>query len=78
MKFYYLSTKANSASQFEIHHRDCPHLPNSEQREYLGAFNSGKEALQMAIHANPNASLCPHCCPKELHIRSTRSKKQNR
>lgn len=65
MKFFYISTVSNSDSSYEVHHRECQHLPDPDQREYIGPFNSCKEALRKAIHANPNARLCSVCCSKE-------------
>ncbi len=61
MKFFYLSTKCNSVGKFEIHERNCKHIPPILDREYLGPFNNGKEALRRAINLNPNASLCEVC-----------------
>jgi hypothetical protein len=62
MKFFYLSTKCNSSGKYEIHERNCVHIPPILDREYLGPFNNGREALRRAINLNPNASLCPVCC----------------
>jgi hypothetical protein len=73
MKFFYISTVSNSDSSYEIHHRDCPYLPDPDKREYIGPFNTGKEALRKAIHANPNACLCPFCCVKDGTIKLKRS-----
>jgi hypothetical protein len=66
MKFFYLSTKCNSAGKFEIHERNCKHIPPILDREYLGPFNNGKEALRRACNLNPNALLCTDCCVYKL------------
>lgn len=62
MKFFYLSSIQDFEGGFKIHHKDCPNFPNMYQRDYLGPFNSGVEALRKAIHFNPNAQLCKCCC----------------
>ncbi|MBW3469373.1 hypothetical protein [Arthrospiribacter ruber] len=74
MKFFYISTIKNENASYEVHHRECPFLPEAEKREYIGAFNTGKEALRKIIHANPNASLCKICCTGELNKRVTKDK----
>ncbi len=62
MKFFYLSSKPNSQGRFEIHDRECPHIPDAVDRDYLGPFNNGVEALNRVILKNPAAVTCPHCC----------------
>ncbi|PSL07978.1 hypothetical protein [Cecembia rubra] len=64
MKFFYISTESNQNGIYEIHDRSCFSLPPVEKRDYVGHFQHAKEALKKAIHFNPNASLCPHCCQK--------------
>ncbi|RPA67832.1 hypothetical protein EF405_12725 [Cyclobacteriaceae bacterium YHN15] len=71
MKFFYLSTNDNDQGFFEIHERECPHLPPLLQRDYIGLFNSAKEALKKAINFNPNASLCSICSQKLVKKRDS-------
>lgn len=62
MKFFYLSSKPNSEGYFEIHDRECPHIPDAVDRDYLGPFNNGQEALNRVVLKNPQAVTCTHCC----------------
>ncbi len=48
MKFFYLSSVANSEGSHEVHHRDCELIPDSLNRDYLGPFNNGLEAIRKA------------------------------
>lgn len=61
MKFYYLSTKPNSEGKFEVHERDCELIPSAYDRDYLGPFNSGKEAISKAILTQVDSVLCLAC-----------------
>lgn len=62
MKFFYLSSVANSEGSHEVHHRDCELIPDSLNRDYLGPFNNGLEAIRKAEKMNPKVSLCEVCC----------------
>ncbi|MBC6367528.1 hypothetical protein [Algoriphagus sp. AK58] len=62
MKFFYLSSKPNSQGEFEIHDKECQHIPDSLDRDYLGPFNNGLEALRKAEQLKPTVSLCKKCC----------------
>ena len=62
MKFFYLSSKPNTDGQFEIHDRECEHLPIALDRDYLGPFNNGKEAMRKAQDLKSEVCLCPDCC----------------
>ncbi|UZD24240.1 hypothetical protein PBT90_12680 [Algoriphagus halophytocola] len=64
MKFFYLSSKPNSEGAFEIHDRECEHIPDLYERDYLGPYNSSKEALRKAASIRPKAKACDHCCGK--------------
>jgi hypothetical protein len=61
MKFFYLSTEPNNAGKFEIHERDCVMIPSVYHRDYLGPFNSGKEAFSKAKGIQTESTLCPQC-----------------
>jgi len=61
MKFFYLSSQRNPDGKFEIHEKDCELIPNPYVRDYLGPFNSGKEALSKALHTKSDSVLCPKC-----------------
>lgn len=62
MKFFYLSSKPNTAGKFEIHDRECDLLPNPLDRDYLGPFNNGKEAMRRANDVKSEVCLCVACC----------------
>ncbi|TDQ19487.1 hypothetical protein DFQ04_1309 [Algoriphagus boseongensis] len=62
MKFFYLSSLPNAEGLFEIHDKECELIPESINRDYLGPFNNGKEALRVASQKNPKAALCAKCC----------------
>ncbi len=62
MKFFYLSSKPNTAGKFEIHDRECDLLPNALDRDYLGPFNNGKEAMRKAETLKSEVSICSNCC----------------
>ncbi|MDI1322775.1 MAG: hypothetical protein PSV36_08495 [Algoriphagus sp.] len=62
MKFFYLNSKPNSEGKFEIHDRECDSLPSALDRDYLGPFNNGKEAMRKAEDSKSEVCLCPTCC----------------
>ncbi|RIW15144.1 hypothetical protein D0X99_11915 [Algoriphagus lacus] len=62
MKFFYLSSQPNAQGHFEIHEKDCPHIPDSINRDYLGPFNNGREAMRKALLLKETSSLCDNCC----------------
>ncbi len=62
MKFFYLSSKPNETGYFEIHEKECLLMPDALDRDYLGPFNNGREALRKAILINPKALCCETCC----------------
>lgn len=62
MKFYYLSSQANSSGNFEIHEKECELIPGPMDRDYLGPFNNGAEALRRALLVKPSVVCCDTCC----------------
>lgn len=62
MKFFYIASKPNSEGEFEIHERECDLIPDILNREYLGPYNNGKEAMRKALDLNPKAKTCEKCC----------------
>lgn len=62
MKFFYLSSKPNSNGAYEVHNQECEHIPDSLDRDYLGPFNNGTEALRKAEKLQPSVALCKACC----------------
>jgi len=66
MKFFYLSSKVNPEGQFEVHEKECAHIPAALDRDYLGPFNNGREALRKAVSIQPAAVCCEICCKPAL------------
>ena len=62
MKFFYLSSMPNQNGQFEIHEKECEFIPDSIDRDYLGPFNNGQEALRKALLMKQTAVCCESCC----------------
>lgn len=62
MKFFYLSSKPNTAGKFEIHDRECELLPIACDRDYLGPYNNTKEAMRKAETLKSGICVCPICC----------------
>ena len=73
MKFFYLSSKPNQIGQFEVHEKDCRNIPEAIDRDYLGPFNNGREALRKAFEIQEVSVCCQVCCgsvSKAIFIRS--------
>lgn len=62
MKFFYLSSKPNQLGKFEIHEKDCLNIPDAIDRDYLGPFNNGTEALRKALTIEKESVCCLNCC----------------
>jgi hypothetical protein len=77
MKFFYLSSKANSKGDFEIHEKECEFIPGALDRDYLGPFNNGREALRKAMSMKSTAVCCESCCKSTFSaiINSSKSEK---
>ncbi|MEB2775167.1 hypothetical protein SYJ56_07600 [Algoriphagus sp. D3-2-R+10] len=67
MKFFYLSSNPNDNGLHEVHDRECEHIPNPYDRDYLGPFNTGKEALRKALTIKKKVELCEYCCKSKGH-----------
>ncbi|SFB02042.1 hypothetical protein [Algoriphagus aquimarinus] len=65
MKFFYLASNPNESGLHEVHDRDCEHIPNSYDRDYLGPFNTGNEAMRKAMTLKNQVGLCQNCCKFE-------------
>ncbi|MCH7415395.1 hypothetical protein MM213_17985 [Belliella sp. R4-6] len=73
MKFFYLSSNCEENGFYFIHERDCPKIPDPVERDYLGPFNNGDEALRRALTINPKAKKCQSCCLKKVTSVLTKS-----
>jgi hypothetical protein len=75
MKFFYLSSKPNDLGHFVIHEKECPQIPDAIDRDYLGPFNNGQEALRKALHMNPDSICCAHCSQTYFEAMFSKSNK---
>jgi hypothetical protein len=67
MTMWYLVNKnAQSNGDHEVHREDCGHLPNPENRKWLGQFASCYSALAEAKKYDSEADGCFYCC-NECH-----------
>ena len=62
MKFFYLSSIPNDSGIHEVHDRECDRIPSAYDRDYLGPYNTGKEALRKASGIKEKVGLCDACC----------------
>lgn len=74
MKFFYLSSKPNSSGKFEVHEKDCLDLPDAIDRDYLGPFNNGREALRKALLSELESICCEKCCKNNFEASFKKSK----
>ena len=58
MKNYYVNKLKQSNGDHEVHVSTCNHLPNIENREYLGLFNDCKEAVKKAKEKYAKSNGC--------------------
>lgn len=66
MKFFYLSSLPSKDSNYEVHDKDCPLIPDPINRDYLGPFNNGREAMRKALTLKSSVVLCNQCCQTGL------------
>ncbi|MGE0078610.1 MAG: hypothetical protein AB7S48_12185 [Bacteroidales bacterium] len=62
MDIFYIDLKSKDEGVYEMHRSKCTHLPNTENRYYLGLFSTCKEAIKEAKKAFPQTKGCEHCC----------------
>jgi hypothetical protein len=62
MQRYLVNKNAQSNGDHEMHVDTCSHLPNPENRLYLGFFSGCREALKEAKKYDSNADGCFFCC----------------
>ncbi|MEB2785192.1 hypothetical protein [Algoriphagus persicinus] len=67
MKFFYLSSQPNDSGLHEVHDRECEYIPSSYDRDYLGPYNTGKEAMRKAMTLKKKVGLCENCCNTKSH-----------
>lgn len=62
MNFFYLSSFPNAQGDHLIHDKNCPDLPDPLDRDYIGPFNNGREAMRKAIVNQERSVCCEKCC----------------
>ena len=60
---YYVNKNAQPTGEHEVHTSTCSYLPNLENREYLGEFDSCIDAVKEARRRYNNVDGCAYCCP---------------
>lgn len=65
---YYVSKKAQSGGEHEVHELSCSHGPDADNREYLGDFSSCAPAVRAARKVYSNVDGC-WWCSRECHTR---------
>jgi hypothetical protein len=76
MKFFYLSSKPNDQGKFEVHEKDCEDIPEAIDRDYLGPFNNGREALRKAELTQQASVSCEKCCKTNFEASFIQPKKK--
>lgn len=68
MALYYVNKKSQSDGYHEVHTSLCSKLPDSENRIYLGDFNSCSEAIKKAKNYYSLVDGC-YLCSYACHTR---------
>jgi hypothetical protein len=66
---YYVRIKPQLNVTNAVHKEDCPFLPTTENRIYLGEYSSFPEALRVAKLYFSGASACNFCGKECLDIK---------
>jgi hypothetical protein len=62
--YYYVNTNAQPNGDHEVHKQTCTWLPSTENRKYLGLFDTCAEAVKEAKKDYPKtANGCYYCSP---------------
>ncbi|HZJ40972.1 MAG TPA: hypothetical protein VFD16_01775 [Candidatus Saccharimonadales bacterium] len=59
--YYYVNQNAQENGDHEVHQAGCPHMPDEENRFYLGNFDNCREAVAEAKNIYPRADGCFFC-----------------
>lgn len=62
MGLYYVNENAQSNGDHEVHISTCSHIPDYENRIYLGAFDDCKGAVKEAKKHYGQVNGCYYCC----------------
>jgi hypothetical protein len=58
---YYVAIGPRTNKNHSVHKEGCPFLPDHNKRIYLGAFNSGRDALREARNHFVRTDSCQFC-----------------
>lgn len=61
MSKYYVNKNAQSNGDHEVHTTGCSHMPNPENRLYLGEFTSCAPAVRKAKDTYAKSNGCYYC-----------------
>ena len=61
MSNYYVNDNAQANGDHEAHVQGCEHMPNPENRTYLGPFTDCKGAVVEAKKTYPKSNGCYYC-----------------
>ncbi len=68
MANYYVNKNAQPTGEHEVHKSDCDYLPDVENRQKLGSFDSCQEAVKEAKKYFDNVDGC-YYCSRDCHTR---------
>jgi hypothetical protein len=58
---YYVAVRPRTNENHAVHKEGCPFLPDDDKRIYLGAFNSGRDAVREARNHFTRTDTCQFC-----------------
>jgi hypothetical protein len=61
MALYYVNKQAQSNGDHEVHASSCSHLPNVQNKHYLGPFDRCQDAVKEAKKVYPKSNGCYWC-----------------
>ena len=61
MAKYYVNKNAQANGDHEVHKDGCSYMPNSENRTYLGDYDSCHGAVKKAKETYPQSNGCYYC-----------------
>jgi hypothetical protein len=63
---YYVALRPRTNKSHAVHKEGCPFLPDNDKRIYLGAFNSGRNALSEAKKHFIKTGICQFCSKEHM------------
>ncbi|SFN32601.1 hypothetical protein SAMN05428971_1029 [Candidatus Pantoea varia] len=61
--YYYVNKQSGYNNNHVVHAAGCPHLPNMDNRLFLGSFYHVNAAILQAKKYYAGAIGCENCCP---------------